>query len=341
MKEQLLNLIEEQTSPLFRIMSVFNQTEPGRRNFENNIIAFHIGNGFVLSVAHNLKPEAGIIKSIDEASFQANIVAHCTIDEVTLLNKCYILDPATNKRYVNITDQNDLQPTIDVFKRINYDTRWVTQYDNGICTPVLIVQFRNNQFYNDVPLNHHFNADNLFHEPSNETYTHLLKLELKKAWYSEDIALYKIIDTDQDIIDKLPVAEISYDCQIPPNSLYCIQAAPSSNMGRMVNESKIEGILDHHAHVQDRFDGNSLRKGLRYLLKGYFRFGSSGAPYFIYDEETNTFKVNAIQSEACPIQLSIKNDKNGNFQYINAIASPLFIIREELEEELNTEANNV
>lgn len=340
MKEKLLNLIEEQTSPLFRIMSVFNQTELPRRNFENNIIAFHIGNGFILSVAHNLKPEAGLIKSLDEASFQADIIAKCTPDEVVLLNKGYLLDPTTNKRYVNITDQNDVQMTIDVFKRINYDTRWVTQYQKGICKPVLIVQFQENKFYNDATLNHHFNVNNLFHEPSAGAFTFLLGLELQKAWYSEDIALYKIINTAPEIISKLPKAEISYDTLIPPNSLYCIQAAPSSNMGRMVNESRIEGLLNHHAQAQDRFDGNFLRTGLRYLLKGYFRFGSSGAPYFLYDSETNSFKVNAVQSEACPIQLSIKNDKNGNFQYINAIASPLLTVKDELEK-LITEANNV
>ncbi|MCF8226332.1 MAG: hypothetical protein K9J30_10695 [Bacteroidales bacterium] len=339
MKDQLLNLIEEQTSPLFRIMSVFNQTEHGRRNFENNIIAFHIGNGFVLSVAHNLKPETGLIKSMTEASYQADIIAHCTPDEVTLLNRCYMLDPATNKRYINITDQNDVKPTIDAFKRINYDTRWITQYQRRICSPVLIVQFQENEFYGDATLNHHFNADNYFHEPAAGAHTYLLSLELQKAWYSEDIALYRIINTDQVIIDKLPVAEISFETLIPQDSLYCIQAAPSSNMGRMINESRIEGILDHHAKVEDRFDGNFLRTGLRYLLKGYFRFGSSGAPYFLYNNEENSFKVNAIQSEACPIQLSIKNDKNGNFQYVNAIASPLQIIQAELEEEINTEAN--
>ena len=176
MKEQLLSLIEEQTSPLFRIMSVFNQTEPARRNFENNIIAFHIGNGFILSVAHNLKLEAKLIKSINEVSFQADIIANCTPDEVVLLNRCYLHDQTTNKRYVNITDQNDLQPVIDVYKRLNYDTRWVTQHERDICSPVLIVQFRENEFYNDATLNQHFNANNMFHEPSNESYTYLLSV---------------------------------------------------------------------------------------------------------------------------------------------------------------------
>ena len=68
-----------------------------------------------------------------------------------------------------------------------------------------------------------------------------------------------------------------------------------------------------------------------WFLYKNFRIGSSGAPYFSYDEEKNIFKANASQSEASPIQLSIAGNKNGNFQYINAIASPLVIIQEELE----------
>ena len=103
----------------------------------------------------------------------------------------------------------------------------------------------------------------------------------------------------------------------------------------MMNESRVEGILDHHAVEGDRIGGTIFREGLRYLLKGYFRFGSSGAPYFVYDEETESFKVNAIQSEASPIQLSIGGNRNGNFQYINAIASPLLIIKEDLEARIN------
>jgi hypothetical protein len=72
-------------------------------------------------------------------------------------------------------------------------------------------------------------------------------------------------------------------------------------------------------------------EGLRYLIKGYFRFGSSGAPYLVYNSELNEFEANAIQSEACPIQLSISNKRDGNFQYVNAIATPLSNIKDHLE----------
>jgi hypothetical protein len=342
MKNQLFNLINEQTSPLSRIMSITNSEISMRRKFDNNITAFHIGNGFVLSVAHNLNPEAQLIKSIDEADFQTSIIANCNPNETILFNKCFLLDPVTNRRHINIADQNDIKPLIAAFKRINYDTRWVTQYQNGICKPFLIVQFENNLFYNDAGLTALFNPNHSFPEPGLGVHTFLIELELVKAFYSEDIALYKMTNIDQAIIDKIPYAEISWDMHITNQSLFCLQASPSgTNLGRMVNESRIEGLLDHHSVQKNRIGGDFIRNGLRYLLKGYFRFGSSGAPYFVFDEESDSFMVNGIQSEASPIQLSINNNRNGNFQYTNAIASPLKIIETELKQLTNTLANTV
>ena len=69
MLNKQIELTNEQTSPLFRIMWLYNADEPTRRQFENNICAFHIGNGLILSVAHNLKTEAKILKSIDGSLF--------------------------------------------------------------------------------------------------------------------------------------------------------------------------------------------------------------------------------------------------------------------------------
>ncbi len=43
-------LIDEQTSPLQRMMWIYNVDEPQKRTFENNMCTFHIGNGYFLSV---------------------------------------------------------------------------------------------------------------------------------------------------------------------------------------------------------------------------------------------------------------------------------------------------
>lgn len=330
-----LELTNEQTSPLFRLMWIHNVTEPNRRHFDNNICAFHIGNGFILSVAHNIKTEALILKSIDNAIFTASILPHLNPAQTQLFNQCYPLDPQTNKRYINIINQADVQTVVDTLKQINFDTRWLTLTQRNFCKPFLIIQFKNNQFYNDPILTGHFNGNTYFHEPSLNRHTFLVEVELVDAFYNEDIALYKIINTHQDIINRLP--SITPDFSVLPDdqsNYYCLQSSPGGFLGKLLNKAQIEGYLDHHGTFGDRFGGNYTFEGLRYLIKGYFRFGSSGAPYVYFDSETDQFKVNAVQSEACPIQLSINNNREGNFQYVNAIASPLNIIETRLQAHL-------
>ena len=114
--------------------------------------------------------------------------------------------------------------------------------------------------------------------------------------------------------------------------LYCLQSSPAGYLGRLLNKAVIEGYLDQYQVFQDAIGGNYILEGFRYLIRGYFRFGSSGAPYLTYDEPTGNFRVNAIQSEASPVQLSINNNREGNYQYVNAIASPLFLVKEEIED---------
>ncbi len=97
MKEQKLAAINDQTSPLFRIMAIHNDNEPIRRQFDNNICAFHIGNGYILSVAHALKAELTIFRSMTEARFQADIVPHLAAGELAQLNVWYLLDNVTQK----------------------------------------------------------------------------------------------------------------------------------------------------------------------------------------------------------------------------------------------------
>jgi len=330
-----LELTNEQTSPLFRLMWIHNLEEPNRRHFDNNICAFHIGNGFILSVAHNIRTEAQIFKSIDNTIFTTSIQPHLNPAQTQLFNQCYPLDPQTNKRYINIINPADVQTVVNTLQQINFDTRWLTLTQRNFCKPHLIIQFKNNQFYNDPALTGHFNGNTYFHEPSLNRHTFLVEVELVEAFYNEDIALYRIVNTHQDIINRLP--SIRLDFSILPdyqNNIYCIQSSPGGFLGRLLNKAQIEGYLDHHGTFGDRIGGNYTFEGLRYLIKGYFRFGSSGAPYVYFDNETDQFKVNAVQSEASPIQLSINNNREGNFQYVNAIASPLNIIETRLQTHL-------
>lgn len=334
--QKQLELTNEQTSPLFRIMFTQNSHEPNRRHFENNICAFHIGNGYILSVAHNLKTEAKIFKSIDENVFTNDILPYLNEAQKQLFLNCFLLDTNVQKRYWNSNNPSDYQFAIEALKQINFDTRWVTFLEKKICKAHLIVQFKDDQFYNKPKLSAHFSSANYFAEPAINRHTYLIEVELVEAFYSDDIALYRIVNTPQEIIEAIPSVAIDYSVLSDEQSqYYCLQSSPTSEVGKLLNKAQIEGFTEHFAIFPERIGGNYLLEGLRYLIKGYFRFGSSGAPYLVYDAKSNAFKVNAIQSEACPIQLSIDNKREGNFQYVNAIATPLHNIRERLEFYLN------
>lgn len=335
MLQKQLELTNEQTSPLFRIMWVQNSNEPHRRHFENNICAFHIGNGYILSVAHNLKTEARHFKSIDNGIYLTNIFPYLNSEQAQLFETCYPLDINTGKRYWNSNNPNEFQLVIDTLREINFDTRWITLMERKICKPHLVVQFKDNQFYNNTELTAHFNEATSFAESGINRHTFLVEVALVEAFYNEDIALYKIVNTPQAVIDAMPSLEVDYTIlDDNQKNYYCLQSSPMSEIGKLLNKAQIEGFTEHFALFQDRIGGNYNLEGLRYLIKGYFRFGSSGAPYVVYDAKRNIFKVNAVQSEACPIQLSINNQRDGNFQYINAIATPLQVIQERLKKYL-------
>jgi len=325
MKEQKLAAINDLSSPLFRIMAIQNDLEPQWRQYDNNICAFHIGNGFILSVGHNLRLEATMFKSIAEDRYQSEIVPHLNPAELQHFEQILVDGPVTGKRYLKIGNQNDAPSFVAALKRINFDTRWVAMYQKQIAKPYLLIQQRGPVFYNDQVLHDQFNPLLTFVDPHSNRQSYLIETELVDAWYEDDVSIYKIVNTHQSIINAIPWFKIDpevYD--VSNGDFFCVQTAPSDlNPGRMINEANIEGLVDQYTPFKDSFAGNYNLQGLRYLIKGYFRFGSSGAPYIKFDLASYTFKVNAMQSEACPIQLEIKGNRIGNFQFINAIATPL------------------
>ena len=336
MLSKKIALTQEQSSPLFRIMWVYNANENNRKQFENNISAFHIGNGYILSVAHNLRTESSVVKMFPESIYQNEIIPRLNQAQEQLFNQYYILDSKTGKRYLNIHQQEDAQIVADTLKAIQFDSRWISLNEKNICKPYLIVQFNNNRFYNNDIATAKFTDSTFFHEPALKRFTFLLELELADTFYSEDIALYKITNTHTDIIQSLPFVEVDFSVlDDTQTNFYCLQSSPGGFLGRLLNKAQIEGFLDHHGTFADHLGGNITFEGLRYLIHGYFRFGSSGAPYVYFDELSGKFKVNAIQSEACPVQLSINNNREGNFQYVNALASPLHIIEDRLRMHIN------
>lgn len=331
--EKKAALLADQTSPLFRTMWVHDADKPSRRRCSNNMCAFHIGKGLILSVAHNIRMDAQIYLSAPDTFYQTSILPSVTPNLQQLFNICYPLDPTTQKRYYTNTNHINENQIINELVRVGSDTRWLTLNQNKLCQLFLIVQFKTNQFYQNPDLTNLFNANRHFHEPTLNRYTFLIELELVDPSYTNDIAIYRIINTDQRIIDRLPSIRPNFNIlDNHVENIGCLQSAPGSNIGRLFNDARIEGLLEQWSEFQDRIEGNYIMEGMRYLIKGYFRFGSSGAPYLIYNNKTEEFEAAAIQSEASPIQLAINGNRSGNFQYVNAIATPLKNMQKEIEQ---------
>lgn len=330
MNQAKQKLIDDQSSPLFRIMSVYDDTDAARRKFDGNISAFHIGKGCILSVAHYLHIRLPLVRSTPDAFFQKEILSKFSHGEANQIARYFPLDPVTQKRYLAVPNEKTAQDLANKLLAHKCDTRVQSLYAQGICKPFLIVQFKNNRFFADPKVTSQINPAHAFQEPQINRFTFLLELELKKVFLEHDITVYRIVNAAPDVIRLLPF--ISPDFNVYDDELknsYCLQSSPSnSNLGKLLNRAQIEGILDHHAFMPDDIAGNFVFEGLRYLIRGYFRFGSSGAPYVKFDDGKKQFDVIAIQSEACPIQLTIKNDREGNFQYVNALATPLFPVSE-------------
>ncbi len=326
-------MIDELKSPLHRIMFIYNPTEPTRRAFENNISAFHIGRGYFISVAHNLKTSPGFFKSIDEELFRQELLYKMDGAQKVLFDQHYFGDDYTRKYYFNHGEPESLKALVNMFRQKKFDTRWVTLAEKGICEPHVVIQFRDNKFYGSDRFIHLLKPHQYFFEQKLNRYTFILPIELVKPIYTADLAVYKLKDVPEEIVALMPHVKVNtelYDEN--PADLFCLQSSPLTEAGRLLNRAKIEGILDHFTMLPDDFGGAYMHEGFRYLIEGYFRFGSSGAPYILYDYTTDTYVANAVQSEASGIQLSINHEREGNYQYVNAIASPLFLIRDYLKE---------
>jgi len=325
-------LIQEQSSPLFRIMSIYDDTDAQRRKFEGNITAFHIGKGYILSVSHYLRTRFPLVRSTPETFFQTEILSKFPAAEANQLLRNFPVDPSTRKRYLTPSDEKAAQKLTKKFQEHKCDTTVQTLYSHGVCKPFLIVHSQNGQFFNDPEVTAQLSPCYVLHEAQINRYTFLLELEVSRVFLQQDIAIYRVINASPDVIRLLP--SISPDYRIyddESTNVYCLQDSPSgTNLGRLLSRAQIEGMLDQHSFQGDEISGRFAFEGLRYLIRGYFRFGSSGAPYVKLDDATREFAVIAIQSEACPIQLTIKNDREGNFQWINAIATPLSLVSDDI-----------
>jgi len=339
MKEQKLRLIDENHSPLHRVMSVYNSDQPNKK-FGNNICAFHIGNGLIISVAHNLRTLDPLPLMLSDNYYQNELRAKIPTVDHLALDQIYPLNMAIGKRILTGVNQTTANGFVKKLNDAKVDRRFSMLYEEDCCKPFLVSSFRTNAFCGDVSLKTHFAPHHSFHEQALDRYTFLIELELLDELLSEDVAIYRIVNTNPAIINMLPSIEVDFELHdTGTNDFFCLQTAPYDNLGRIINEARIEGVLDNFSKQTDVIGNSYIMDGTRYLVKGFFRFGSSGSPYLIYDQANEVFKANAIQSQASFIQMAIKNSMDGNRQFINGIASPISIVEEKVKERI-TEANN-
>lgn len=321
---KLVDLVSEQTSPLFRIMSVFNYDLP-RKSFQNNIICSHIGQGYFISVAHNLKVDHGIPLSIPSEVFQNNYLSCFDEKDEQEIKGNFNFDAARDKWiYKNKNTKEEQLVLKNKLNQCSYNTTFFESYKNGIAKPFIVIQFRNKQFYKSAPLTKKLRPNNYMFERNLNRHTYILELEIYHSSWENDICIYRLANQDPEIINAIP--SLSIDTKLYDGTeeakMYCLQSSPTSPMGKLLNEARIEGISDHYS-LQGIFKPPYIHEGMRYLMMGYFRFGSSGAPYINYNHESQTASILGIQSEACPVQLSVTGKRDGNFQYTKAIVSPL------------------
>ena len=336
MNSQILKqAIEELSSPMFRIMTAVNLEEPTRRQLSNDILGFHIGDGYFLSVAHNLRTSYKIPRSLPINTFQNDILNNLDADDRTFIDDKYDTDQNTQKRYVkSISDQAVIKKMTDIFIKTNFNTTHVYAYENNLAKPICVIHFRKHEFYGDSALNAKFDNTTYLNEVNLNKHTYILELEYVDAVFEEDVAIYKIATDDAEILNKLPHLEIDWNlyANYSDKKFFCLQSSPTTPLGKILNNASIEGISDHWNSMKGIANPGYIMEGIRYMIRGYFRFGSSGAPYLVYDEDSDQLKACAIQSEACPVQLQINKKRDGNFQYTHALATPLINVREKIEE---------
>lgn len=135
MKDKKLNLIDENNSPLFRIMSVYNLSG-NNIAFANNICAFHIGNGLVISVAHHLRAFDGLPILLTETFYQNELSPKIDPNDLPLFNQHYTSIPGTAKRVFNGGGNQPLvEQLIKKLDEAKVDRRFSKLHTENCCKP--------------------------------------------------------------------------------------------------------------------------------------------------------------------------------------------------------------
>jgi hypothetical protein len=253
-----MHLIDEQTSPLQRIMWVYNVNDPMRRFFDNNICAFHVGGGYFLSVAHNLRLQAGFFRSIDLGLYQREIYAKLDGNQNRFMEQHFFTDDYAQKKFLTSADPAVLQQISAILKQKRFDTRWVTLAEKRVCDSFLVFQFRSPSFYNNDEATALFLPEHVMYDNDAHKYTYLVPVVLEEAYYSADIALYKIVDTPKEIIDSIPSVDMNFDF-LDEDAIKLFQSYLLKDQLTTAQSMQLKQWLDHFDRLHDTFEDPAIK----------------------------------------------------------------------------------
>ena len=200
MKDKKLQLIDENNSPLFRIMSIYNASATNKA-FANNICAFHVGKGIIISVAHNLRQQDRLPLIMSDHFYQTELLTKINAADRPTFDQAYPLPAGANERIATGLNQQTGEQLAKKLDDAKVDRRYTKLYSENCCKPFLVTTFRNNAFCGDAALNIHFPANHQFPETTLNRHTFLIELELLDNLEKEDVAIYRIVNTHNDIIN--------------------------------------------------------------------------------------------------------------------------------------------
>ncbi len=105
MLQQKQSLINELTTPLFRLKPAFNHGDTAQTAYAGHILGFHVGNGIVVSVAHHLRTSLLPLYTLTNNEFLNVLRPLLTPVEQAQFDASYQLNQQTNKRYFSASPQ--------------------------------------------------------------------------------------------------------------------------------------------------------------------------------------------------------------------------------------------
>jgi hypothetical protein len=117
-------------------MSVYNSSAPNKF-FANNICAFHVGKGIIVSVAHNLRQLERLPPILSDHFYQTELLSKFNPADIPQFEQAYSLIPGTNQRVAKGLNQQTVEQLAKKLDDAKVDRRYSKLYSENCCKPFL------------------------------------------------------------------------------------------------------------------------------------------------------------------------------------------------------------